>query len=277
MRTKKEIQASRLNGAKSRGPKTAAGKAISSRDGFRHCLRSGNPIAALGDLLIDPAELSEMTASLIADWKPETPHDRAVLEHRAWRHCYSLRLARREKEILETSMVRLSSGHPTLPVSEVLGLAWVECERLVAVLNRLLAVLNWKAARVNRLQTRDFSLPLKIFRNERTRQAVDSMEVSFPGSAGLTPPAQRCLSASAGPGAPAVASEDRLTNSTADASANSMTDEPGMEHWESPARHSLGGSGSTSPHASKNQNSPNEPGNLFKTQDLALGSTRRPE
>ena len=59
-RTPAQIEASRRNGARSRGPGTEAGKARSARDGTKHDLRDG-PFAPL------PGEDREVFAELHAD------------------------------------------------------------------------------------------------------------------------------------------------------------------------------------------------------------------
>jgi hypothetical protein len=66
-RTPAQIEASRRNGARSRGPDTDAGKARSARNGTRHGLRGG-PFALLPSE--DPDEFAELHAAVTSDWGP---------------------------------------------------------------------------------------------------------------------------------------------------------------------------------------------------------------
>jgi hypothetical protein len=72
-RTPAQIEASRRNGARSRGPDTDAGKARSARNGTRHGLRGG-PFALLpGE---DPDEFVELHAAVTSDWGPRDAYER---------------------------------------------------------------------------------------------------------------------------------------------------------------------------------------------------------
>ena len=77
--------ASRANGARSRGPVTAAGKARAARNGTRHGLRGG-PFALLpGE---DAEELDLLRAAVAADWRPRDAYERhwvAELVAAMWR------------------------------------------------------------------------------------------------------------------------------------------------------------------------------------------------
>jgi hypothetical protein len=65
--------ASRANGARSRGPATAAGKTRAARNGTRHGLRGG-PFALLpGE---DADELARLHAAVTADWAPRDACER---------------------------------------------------------------------------------------------------------------------------------------------------------------------------------------------------------
>ena len=68
LRTEAQKLASRLNGQKSRGPKTAEGKAISARNAIRHGLNSASVV-----LWCEKKEkYLEYLEDLTAEWQPET-------------------------------------------------------------------------------------------------------------------------------------------------------------------------------------------------------------
>ncbi len=78
MRSEKQREASRTNGAKSRGPKSPEGKAVSKFNGLKHGLRAEHVILP-GE---DPAAFEAERQGWIDDWKPKS-HTRAVLVERA--------------------------------------------------------------------------------------------------------------------------------------------------------------------------------------------------
>ena len=77
MRTEAQIQASRENGALSRGPVTDAGKAASSMNS----LRSG--IYAEAEIIKgeSPADLETLTREFYEEYDPQTPTDRALVDN----------------------------------------------------------------------------------------------------------------------------------------------------------------------------------------------------
>ena len=84
-RTAAQIEAARRNGAKYRGPKTAAGKAISARNHTRHGMLSRNYrlLPEAGD-----AEFERRLQAFNAEYSPATPPERALVEQMAlasWR------------------------------------------------------------------------------------------------------------------------------------------------------------------------------------------------
>jgi hypothetical protein len=124
MRTEKQIQASRLNGAKSRGPVTAAGKAKSSRNSLRHGFRSKDPIAALGDLTIDPTCFAEIIAGYASTYDLSSPADLALIEALAHIEALLFRLLQIETENFTVEMDRLAPQHPEASDHELRGLAF---------------------------------------------------------------------------------------------------------------------------------------------------------
>ena len=72
-RTPAQLAAARANGARSRGPATAVGKARSAQNGTRHGLRGG-PFALLpGE---DREEFAHLHAAVTADWRPRDAYER---------------------------------------------------------------------------------------------------------------------------------------------------------------------------------------------------------
>lgn len=87
--TERQAEARRRNGAKSRGPKTDAGKARSSRNAVRHGLFTAviSPIS-FGPLREDPDEFSAFHAAITEELNPETPLEKVRAEDiasLAWR------------------------------------------------------------------------------------------------------------------------------------------------------------------------------------------------
>ncbi len=88
MRSEKQRQASRTNGAKSRGPTSPEGKAVSKFNGLKHGLRAEHVVLPGEDPLAFEAERQ----GWIQDWKPIS-HTRAILVERAAVASWRLRRA----------------------------------------------------------------------------------------------------------------------------------------------------------------------------------------
>lgn len=111
-----QAEASRLNGARSHGPTTAAGKAASAANGTRHGLRGGDFCLLPGE---DGEELTLLERAVAADWHPRDAFERhwaAELVAAMWRQQRLRRLelkalatADAEDEISEVSLKRLQT------------------------------------------------------------------------------------------------------------------------------------------------------------------------
>ena len=78
MVSQRKSETARINGAKSRGPITAAGKEKSSRNALRHGLTAGN-----GNILLDcedPKQFDEACNKLFGILKPATPEEEDIVE-----------------------------------------------------------------------------------------------------------------------------------------------------------------------------------------------------
>jgi hypothetical protein len=92
-RTEKQIHASRVNGSKSRGPITPEGKAISSRDNFRHGMLA-KAILLEGESL---EIFREFMHSLEATWQPVGPIEDSFIEIMALAQWRKMRLLGMER------------------------------------------------------------------------------------------------------------------------------------------------------------------------------------
>jgi len=121
MRTQKQIDASRRNGAKSRGPATPEGKAISSRNSLRHGLRSRDP---LRELVVDPATLADRRAAYTADLNPGCLSEEALVERLAMSDALIEALAKLENATLAAEIARIAPAHPHATEFELNSLAF---------------------------------------------------------------------------------------------------------------------------------------------------------
>ena len=110
-RSQKQIEASRLNGAKSRGPVTAAGKTASSANSLRHGLRSRTTESPLRGLLPGFCELTMMKAGLYRRYER---HGLPPLRARRLIDRLSFDLI-----LLENIRRQLAHSHPTHPLRAI--------------------------------------------------------------------------------------------------------------------------------------------------------------
>jgi hypothetical protein len=92
MRSEEQRNASRINGAKSRGPKTDEGKAVSKMNRLTHGLRAEQVVLPHEN----PAEFEAEKQAWFDDWRPMS-HTRAVLVERAAAASWRLRRAVRDE------------------------------------------------------------------------------------------------------------------------------------------------------------------------------------
>ena len=115
-RSPAQIEAARRNGARSRGPVTAEGKARSSRNALKHGL------AALHHFVLEdeaPSELEELTARLLAEVEPESEIEARLVKRMA--------IAFWKSERAERIEVALFDAAPKLRPPQA-GFEWEEAD-----------------------------------------------------------------------------------------------------------------------------------------------------
>ena len=113
MRSEKQIQASRANGARSRGPVTAQGKRNSSRNNLRHGF-------SIHDSSLDrnpPAAFSNLEAQYMADFQPATDREIHLVHTMAVARWRTLLVQEAEKRALDKALARqnANSAGPMIP------------------------------------------------------------------------------------------------------------------------------------------------------------------
>jgi hypothetical protein len=156
-RSPAQIEASRRNGARSRGPVTPEGKARASRNALKHGL------AAIHHLVLEdetPSELEELTARLLAEVGPESEIEARLVRRMA--------IAFWKGERAERIEVALFDAAPRLRPPQA-GFEWEEADPLTTFdLKRFNAVRGYQAQ-----QGRELSRCLKELRMLRREPLVE--------------------------------------------------------------------------------------------------------
>ena len=156
-RSPAQIEASRRNGARSRGPVTPEGKAKASRNALKHGL------AALHHFVLEdetPSELEELTARLLAECAPESEIEARLVRRMA--------IAFWKGERAERIEVALFDAAPKLRPPQA-GFEWEEADPLTTFdLKRFNAVRGYQAQ-----QGRELSRCLKELRMLRREQLAE--------------------------------------------------------------------------------------------------------
>jgi hypothetical protein len=173
--SEKRAAAARANGAKSRGPVSAIGKANSSRNSHQHGLRSRT-------LFADPASASQLTA-LLASFEralqPQSEIEHTLIGTMALARWRQTCLWKLETSILNREISRLKSATPNEAPLTVIALAFrslIDHSCSLQILNRLETRCERQYDRaVDRLTTlRARGIFEKINIHERPQQVIEN-------------------------------------------------------------------------------------------------------
>ena len=154
MSSKRRIESSRANGAKSRGPVTPAGRVKSSRNNLRHGLLAG--IVVLEDEKADA--FTDLVATLTREINPQTEAQRALVETMAVARWRQMRLWVIERNTLQSEMEKHEQDFDD--PAPALSLAF----RGLADQSRTLDLLNRYESRFDRQFVRSLNLLMKLAR-----------------------------------------------------------------------------------------------------------------
>jgi hypothetical protein len=113
MRSEKQIQASRANGARSRGPVTAQGKRNSSRNNLRHGFSIHDPSLDRNP----PAGFTNLKAQYMADFQPATAQEIHLVHTMAVARWRTFLVQEAERRALDKALAhqKANSGGPMIP------------------------------------------------------------------------------------------------------------------------------------------------------------------
>jgi hypothetical protein len=236
MSTERKIRASQLNGAKSRGPVTSAGRLRSSANSTRHHLLSRS-------VLLDnerPEAFADLLAGLTREFNPQTETQRALVETMAVSRWRQMRVWAVERATLQSAMDAQDAG--TSPSATRAALAF----RSLADESRVLDLLHRYETRFDRQFSRSLNLLMKLASPDNPlTQFCQTNLIPQSDTSGAGLPA--CATPAAHPGAGADGAseddperpsdeclEDASESAAKDASADAHVDASGAEPEASP-------------------------------------------
>ncbi len=149
MSTEARIESSRANGAKSRGPITPEGKAVSSRNAVRHGLMSST-ILIDGEL---PERFETLLASHVAEFQPENETEMMLVENMAVCKWRQLRIWALENVGHSEEIRRLIADSPEMASKDPAERAWWAMREIMKKSN-ILDLMNRYETRFDRQYTR---------------------------------------------------------------------------------------------------------------------------
>ena len=173
MTSERRAAAARANGAKSRGPVTAQGKANSARNSLRHGLRAKFPF---NDGKFE-SERQAILAGLASEFKPQSEIERCLVELIANAHWARKRIWRLETELFNTEMRRLErAGEDCAAAAAFRSLADHTCalELLVRFESRYSRLYRRALDHLYRIQDTRSTQPQSPVVNERTHQMSEN-------------------------------------------------------------------------------------------------------
>jgi hypothetical protein len=177
MRTEKQIQASRLNGAKSRGPVTVAGKRVSSRNARRrHALAHTLTLQAE-----DSGQFREILADLWAEYQPVGCTERNLVESLALLQWKQLRFRCAEKVAIDLQIHSERANPPEYEHTAAALISSALCN--LTEHGRALNAMNLHDARLDRQYHRALNMLLKLQDRRDSHPDSDAPSDAKPESA----------------------------------------------------------------------------------------------
>jgi len=156
MPTEKQIAANRRNAAKSTGPRTAQGKAVSSMNALKSGVHAQSEIIA-GE---NPADLQDLSAEYIQRFHPTTPEERRYVDTLIRGDWRLRRLARAEAQLWEYTMRHTAFLDQENPLGHVVTVAGDPFARLQRRINDVERSCKDALRELERIQSQDHPEPV---------------------------------------------------------------------------------------------------------------------